>query len=434
MREIRQDKHSGISTLVTDFCSKANCKQRAGRAGRVQSGICCKLYSSRTAEGTMRSQSVPELQRMPLEEVCLNILAGKLSNNCMDFLCQAPQAPSEEAVSKALLLLKEVGAIEDSIEKVEKHNLLNNVAFECLTPLGHHLAKLPVHVRVGKMLLFGVLFKCLDKVLTIAASLSTKSPFSNKSFDQSSQQADSVHKSFAHPTSDFLTLCNVWEQYHLKRQESTSVARKFCQRNFLNYTALIEIGDMRIQFLQLLAQIGFIEKNKGKWYDFDVKGSVYNIYGRNDDVSSAVICAGLYPNIARIEKPLNGGIPTLWQRNDQLFFHSSSVNHNKVNFENEWIVFHEKFATRKVFVTVTSTLHPFSLLIFGKSIRVLHTERKAIIDDWIELNVAAQISVMFRELRKKVDIVLQEMVNNVGKEKNPNDDRILQGIIDLLSL
>lgn len=51
---------------------------------------------------------------------------------------------------------------------------------EKLTPLGYHLASLPVDVRIGKLMLFGSIFRCLDPALTIAASLAFKSPFVSK--------------------------------------------------------------------------------------------------------------------------------------------------------------------------------------------------------------------------------------------------------------
>ena len=48
---------------------------------------------------------------------------------------------------------------------------------EDLTPLGYHLAKMPVDPHTGKMLLFAAMFSCLDPILTVAASLSFKDAF-----------------------------------------------------------------------------------------------------------------------------------------------------------------------------------------------------------------------------------------------------------------
>ena len=70
----------------------------------------------------------------------------------MDFLLQAPQPPSQESVSNALQVLEDVGAIHP-IRTTKKHSRL-----EKITSLGIHLSKLPVHVRLGKMLIFGALF------------------------------------------------------------------------------------------------------------------------------------------------------------------------------------------------------------------------------------------------------------------------------------
>lgn len=54
---------------------------------------------------------------------------------------------------------------------------LSNDHWQHLTPLGRHLSNLPVDVHIGKMLLFGAIFQCLDPILTIAAAMSFKSPF-----------------------------------------------------------------------------------------------------------------------------------------------------------------------------------------------------------------------------------------------------------------
>ncbi len=76
----------------------------------------------------------------------------------MDFLAEAPQPPDEESVRSAVKTLHDVGAIEIPDAKAGTMFLS-----EKLTPLGAHLAKLPVDVRLGKMLIFGALFRCKSK-------------------------------------------------------------------------------------------------------------------------------------------------------------------------------------------------------------------------------------------------------------------------------
>lgn len=228
VREVRSSKNSTMSSLITDWCSRASSKQRQGRAGRVQAGICLKLYSSRTYKNNMQDQSMPELQRVPLEEVCLNILAGGLATCCESFLQQAPQPPSSDSISAAVRTLEEVNAIEvpdDAVNTTSRK--------EILTPLGYHLSKIPVHVRLGKMLIFGTLFNCIDKALTICASLSTKSLFAA---DFGDNKASTVQRVFRHHSSDFLTICNVWETFQFALSKGNTSAVSFCKKYYLSCT------------------------------------------------------------------------------------------------------------------------------------------------------------------------------------------------------
>jgi HrpA-like helicases len=50
-------------------------------------------------------------------------------------------------------------------------------ADENLTPLGFHLARLPLDPQTGKMILMGALFSCVDPIFSVAASLSFKDAF-----------------------------------------------------------------------------------------------------------------------------------------------------------------------------------------------------------------------------------------------------------------
>ena len=350
----------------------------------------------------------------------------------MDFLLQAPQPPSQESVSNALKVLEETGAINP----ISAQNLSSRR--EIITPLGSHLAKLPVSVKLGKMLIFGSLFGVLDVVLTIVASLSaSRSPFIANI--DNSQQISSAHRAFRHPTNDFLTMYNAWNGYIQSVDVSSSNAWKFCKKNYLNRTSFIEISDMRRQFFQLLSSIGFIDETQVKTVD-ELIASRYNENSDKEEVLNAAICAGLYPNIAHVVKEPGSAAYNLFHKSEKLWFHKSSTNHDiqtggitTKEFNSEWVVFQEKFATSKTYVSTTSLIKPFSLLLFGESIVVRHVERKVTVDGWIELNTPAQIGVMFRELRCALSKVIQERMDR-SKACDERAGKIINGICKLIAI
>lgn len=101
--------------------------------------------------------------RVPLEELVLQIHLLCLGR-AGPFLARVLQPPPERAVLAAVAGLQQVGALTPD---------------EALTPLGHHLAQLPVDARVGKLLLLAAWLGCLAPCLTIAACLSYKPPFAS---------------------------------------------------------------------------------------------------------------------------------------------------------------------------------------------------------------------------------------------------------------
>lgn len=98
---------------------------------------------------------------MPLQSLCLQIKSLKLGS-ISEFLSRALQSPEILAVQKAIEYLKTIGALDEN---------------ENLTILGHNLTMLPMEPKLGKMLIFGVIFNCLDPILTIVAGLSVRDPF-----------------------------------------------------------------------------------------------------------------------------------------------------------------------------------------------------------------------------------------------------------------
>ncbi|KAG7344991.1 ATP-dependent helicase HrpA [Nitzschia inconspicua] len=417
-REVRRNKRTASSILVNDWCSKASTKQRAGRAGRIQPGLCLKLFSSKTAQ-SMKESSEPELKRVPLEEICLSILASGMVKSCREFLNQAPQPPDLASVQAALDVLQKVGAITHTENE------------EVLTPLGQHLARLPVDVRIGKMLVFGSLFRCLDKILTIAAVLSSKSPF--ESFIHESSDGKIKHRQFQDPDSDFATFCNVVEAYISSQSESSRTARLFCQSNCLNLLALRDICILRRDFLDLLSDIGFVSDGDRSSFDSPAwHQSQVNQNASNWRIVHAIVCAGLWPNVA-VLKELKLGSHTLLHNGHELAFHLSSVNASKKRFSaaESFVCYFERFGTpTRESVSTTCLVNAIPLILFGGVVVVKHTERKVVVDNWIEIDMAAQVGVLLLQLRRQMDILLQDLLD--GPDPNLKIDFIVQEIAEIL--
>ena len=292
-------------------------------------------------------------------------------------------------------------------------------------------ARLPVDARVGKMLIFGAIFKCTDVILTIAACVSSsKSPFSS-SFDNDSQ-AKAAHAKFSHPHSDFMTLLNVWNAY----VQAGAMARKFCKDMFLNFSAFTEIQDARSHYLDLLCSLGFIERRKfgdnSRQKGFDDKDLVSCGYCQNSHIEGvvhAVVCAGLFPNVARLHKVATGKEATVQHKTETLSIRSSVNSKVEARFApSEWLIFFEKFGTeRSVSASKTAFVSPFCLLLFGSDPAILHTKRRVLVDSWIELPMAAKTAVMFREIRALFDGFLAGLF---ADSRSPALRKTLDSLID----
>lgn len=344
---------------------------------------------------------------MPLEEVCLNIIATGLTRKCAEFLAMAPQPPLEECVNAAVDRLKLIGAIEVFD------------ASDTLTSLGHHLAQLPLDARLGKMLIYGALFKCVDPISTIAACLSTpKSIFISNVGDNS--QTKSTQSIFYHPTSDFLTLVKAYDAFD--KAGVTGNSRRFCQRHFLNYQTLLEVRTAKTFFIELLCDIGFLSKaslgavEAGRRCRRNrLQLSSYNVNSDNEGLLHCVVFAGVYPNFARLinihcsARGNNKQPPQLEQKSETLEIHRSSVNYKLPSqIASSWIAYNDKLSTSRKRVTLSTTcfVDPMCLLLFGKSLTIKHFERKVIVDDWVEIGVAAQTAVTIRAIRLQLDQLL----------------------------
>ncbi|ORY53207.1 P-loop containing nucleoside triphosphate hydrolase protein [Rhizoclosmatium globosum] len=176
-----------------------------GRAGRVRPGICYKLFSKRLENTEMSAHSIPEILRVPLEQLCLSLKAMGV-NDVVSFLGKAIDPPSAENISNAVTLLEDLNAIDHTSGE--------------LTALGKHIATIPADLRIAKMLIFGSIFNCVGPVLTIAAILSSKSPFVIPT---------SCKESFMWDKSDLLTDCRAFDAWMQPVKEESEASSTFAK-------------------------------------------------------------------------------------------------------------------------------------------------------------------------------------------------------------
>ena len=160
VKETSYDPQNNMRKLEEVWASRAACKQRRGRAGRVQAGKCYKLYTRNAEMTKMAERPEPEIRRVPLEQLCLSVRAMGIKD-VGSFLASALTPPESLAVDGAMHLLCRMGALDG----------------EDLTALGKHLSMIPADLRCGKLMVFGAMFGCLDPCVSIAAILTVKSPF-----------------------------------------------------------------------------------------------------------------------------------------------------------------------------------------------------------------------------------------------------------------
>lgn len=145
VKENREDEVAQMMTLVECWVSHASAKQRRGRAGRVRPGLSFHLFSSYTHDNKMDAYTLPEMLRVRLDDLVMQILLLDLGEPA-DFLQKAVDPPSKLAVTNSLRLLQGLSAVE-----VESSKDKEGIGKSYLTALGFHLSVLPVEARVGKV-------------------------------------------------------------------------------------------------------------------------------------------------------------------------------------------------------------------------------------------------------------------------------------------
>ncbi|KAL8214402.1 hypothetical protein R6Q57_003851 [Mikania cordata] len=403
-KETSYDALNKLACLLPSWISKASAHQRRGRAGRVQPGICYRLYPKMVHDAMLQYQ-LPEILRTPLQELCLQIKSLQLGA-IGSFLSKALQPPDALSVQNAVELLKTIGALDDAEE---------------LTSLGRHLCTLPVDPNIGKMLLMGSIFQCVNPALTIAAALASRSPFvlpiSRK------EEADEAKRSFAGDScSDHIALLKAFEGW--KEAKRSGNEKSFCWENFLSIQTLKMIGDMRLQFLDLLSGIGFVDKSKG--------ANVYNQYSDDMEMVCAVLCAGLYPNVAQCKR--RGKRTALYTKEvGKVDIHPASVNAGVHVFPLPYLVYSEKVKTSSVYIRDSTNISDYALLMFGGNlIPSKNGDGIEMLDGYLQFSASKSVLGLIKKLRGEVDRLLRRKIEDPTMDVNVEGKGVVAALVEML--
>ncbi|KAJ8959723.1 hypothetical protein NQ318_021917 [Aromia moschata] len=387
---------SNSQTLNCEWVSLANANQRRGRAGRVKPGVCFHLYS-RARHMILKEFQEPEVLRVRLDDVILTAKLLQLDlpfgNGSDDmrhtemqnhFFQKLMDPPKMECVYLALDCLKRLNALDDS---------------ENLTPLGYHLARLPMGPQMGKMVLFGAIFSCLDPILSIATTLDFKSPFQISLTLE--KEADMKRVELADgKASDHLIFHRV-----LYIHDIHPIPYKFCQDYFLSSYILNLLRDMKKDFMGYLQDLNFVSGT-------DPKNPLHNRNSDNLALVKAVICAGLYPNVAVVKYSKSKKFIRIRSPENEFFkLHPVSVINKVRDMKAPLLVYWEKI---NEYIHDASMVHPLPIIFFGDHYKYTFHDHNGLISIGNSLTFRANphTGKIIEELRDRMNWFLENKITH----------------------
>lgn len=431
LREKQYDQVRRITKLQCTWVSKSNSKQRAGRAGRVQNGHYYALFSKARYE-SLRAIGLPEILRADLQETCLDIKAQAFKSPIREFLAEAIEPPAPKAVDTSVKNLQALDALTDE---------------ENITPLGRLLASLPVHPSLGKMIVLGVIFRCLDPMLLLGAAAEERAIFNNP-LDRR-REAQACHMSFVQgSSSDHIAFLNaVREMRKLRDTRGQSAMFDFGHSNFIHVGAFRAIEATAKQIEEILVEARLIPFTPPHArHDSEYGDPTLNENSKNVTVIKALALAGLHPNLA----VSSGGRTFRTPGEKGTIIHPSSINAAKDRNDNDRfshgsLLSYSTMARsndgKTIFLRDTSESTPLMATLFGGRLQTSPSNPARIleIDRWLPFYVKSDDRRAVKtiiEFRKALERLLTGAFRDLSSKRflaeDPVREIFAEGLVEVL--
>ncbi|KAH3672046.1 hypothetical protein WICMUC_004473 [Wickerhamomyces mucosus] len=276
VKQVTYNNIDNTTKLVEIFESKAEAKQRRGRAGRVSSGISYKLFTENTFE-SMLSNPIPEIKRINLDSLYLVVKSMGIID-VVDFLKVGIDPPEIASVLKSEEILKCSGLIDE---------------YNDLTQLGNYISMLPtVDPKHGKLLIYSIIFNITDIGILIASVLSVGNIFLKNNIGNRDFYKASLSKDYG----DLLSAVLLVKKY-LDLTGDSKAQKKFLTDHQISFLKINEIKTCKVQYISILKDIGFIP------FSYSEKDPGFNKNDDNLSLLKSLITAAFYPQVARVQFP-----------------------------------------------------------------------------------------------------------------------------------
>ena len=360
---------------------------------------------------------------------------------------------------------------------------------EKLTALGHHLAALPVDVRIGKLIILGAMLQCADPALTLAAALSVRSPFVAPYGMRS--QADESKANWSVGGSDHLAVLQAYQAWDALSGERRRLA--FCQENFLSHRTLQTIAQTKRELLEHLWELDFLRAGASA-AQHDVRatsrldaldalsvaqrggddsdgvqaalGTSSSRNARDMELIKALLVGAMWPKVAKLEPPTakgkgggkgggkgsgkggskGGGVTegsTIIKVKDDTgvaaaVLHPSCVAAQAASAKAlpraGHLIFTELVATSCLFLRDLTVVSPVALMLFGGRLSVDPRAGLVLLDDgWVRFETTPEVARLVVLLRQQLEETLRLKIRNPALDFSREGDALIDAVVRLVA-